>query len=314
MKDFFGKWAAQHDVAIDEGWTVEQICDALVKANVEWPAEMTNEQGWQLWTATLRRDLGVRAVKWDELSPREGEDGSTLEITFTLAASRTFVQRLPRERIRNDEFGQLCTGLERDLREWNTADLAEREAKMALLAAEWEVRAPDLMDHVVGYRAWNLNGGQIKPIGAGDDVWKGGEEVRASCKNGGLHVSPDSECECGLYAWHDFERVKANANESQVFGAVQAWGRIEVHSDGFRSEFMRPCMLAYDDSDDQLVSTLDGETPEVRRGPDFDRVTRIADLLGGDIEVVGYSVIQERGRDYGLTLSAKDTPDLFPST
>lgn len=311
MKDFFAKWAEQHGVPVEEGWTVEQICDALIAAGTEWPADLVNEQGWQLWTATLRRDLGVRSIKWDEIVDKES-GGNDLEITFTLAASRTYIQRISRQRIKTQEFGELCTGLERDLREWNTIDLAEREAQMKILATEWESRAPDLMDYVVGYRAWNLHGGQIKPIGAGDDVWKGGLEVRASCKNGGLHVSPDSECECGLYAWHDFERVKAGVNEAQVYGAVQAWGRIEVHQEGFRSEYMQPVMLAYDDTDDVLVSN-DVGGPALKRSEDYERVKRIADLLGGDIEVIGYSVMQERGRNYGRTLSAAETPDLFPS-
>lgn len=310
MKDFFASWARQHGVPIEDNWTVEQICDAIVGRKLPWPDELVNEQGWQLWTATLRYDLGVKSIKWDEVSASDSDP--EIEIVFTLSAKRQWKAKIARNLLRSEDFGRVCAMLERSLREWNTTDLAEREAAMAAAAREWTERAPDLMDHVVGYRAWNLDGSRIKPIGMGEDVWEGGKEVRATCTHGHMHIAPDPDCECGLYAWHSFEQVRGGARGDQVFGAVQAWGHIEVHGTGFRAEYMRPVMLAYDDSDDRMQ--MGGPNDGLRTyGADYFRVKKIAETLGGELKVVGFSEFQRAGEKFGLTLSP-GTPDLFPPT
>ncbi|MBK8293715.1 MAG: hypothetical protein IPK93_02670 [Solirubrobacterales bacterium] len=62
--------------------------------------------------------------------------------------------------------------------------------------------------------------------------------------------APKHECSCGLYAFHawpeHFGRSllgPATLEYPQVFGVVEAWGRTELHNDGFRAEFARPLAL-----------------------------------------------------------------------
>jgi hypothetical protein len=79
VRDLFRDHARCVGVQAGDDWTVEQICEALVDAEAPWPASMTNEQGWQLWTAVMRRRIGVKAIMWDEV-PRN--EGAVLEVAF----------------------------------------------------------------------------------------------------------------------------------------------------------------------------------------------------------------------------------------
>jgi hypothetical protein len=62
-----------------------------------------------------------------------------------------------------------------------------------------------------------------------------------------LHAAPAPTCACGFYAWHETGRLPQPPGwEAEwVYGAVLAWGRTEVHADGFRAEFAEPVVLAY---------------------------------------------------------------------
>jgi hypothetical protein len=53
------------------------------------------------------------------------------------------------------------------------------------------------------------------------------------------HESPHPDCQCGIYAYHS---PGARSYYGEVWwceGVVAAWGRIEVHADGYRAEFAR---------------------------------------------------------------------------
>jgi hypothetical protein len=50
-------------------------------------------------------------------------------------------------------------------------------------------------------------------------------------------------CRCGLHAFHEIESL-GDGGGADVIGAVLAWGAIEVHNEGFRSQFQRPIVLA----------------------------------------------------------------------
>jgi hypothetical protein len=64
------------------------------------------------------------------------------------------------------------------------------------------------------------------------------------------HAAPDPKCRCGLYAWHDAGRLPDASGYAAeyVYGAILAWGRIEVHGDGLRAEYAEPVVLAYDET------------------------------------------------------------------
>lgn len=59
--------------------------------------------------------------------------------------------------------------------------------------------------------------------------------------------------QCGLYAYHDaLGELSAEegpfGNTEWVCGAVAAWGKLEVHKDGFRAEFAEIVALGYVES------------------------------------------------------------------
>lgn len=134
---------------------------------------------------------------------------------------------------------------------------AARERERRAAREEFAGRAPDLMEAVVGFRQWNLEGGRLMPIGAGADVWRGADEIRAECTSG-LHDAPASGCHCGLNAWHDFSAEWLESGG--VAGVVVGRGAVRVHVDGWRAEYARPVALAYGEgewhSSDPVVQAL----------------------------------------------------------
>lgn len=311
MKQKFAEWAKAHDVPVEDGWTVEQICDAIVTRGVEWPPNLVNEEGWQLYTAVLRREVNVQAIAWDELSADE-EGEAALEVTCRLQDRREFKTKIARSSLKSTEFGAICRVVEDRLRAWKVKDDAVREAHLAAKDdKEYDGKVPDLMEYVIGFRSWNLSGERIVPIGAGNDVWDGGREVRAQCGKGELHRAPAPDCECGLYAWNDWAAISGDcsASPTKVYGAVQACGRMEVHNEGFRAEYMRPVVFGYDDSDDTVEADEDGKMVRTH-GPDYERVQRIVKWLGGDVPVVPFSEVPMKAREFGQMVA--DNPFLLP--
>jgi hypothetical protein len=60
------------------------------------------------------------------------------------------------------------------------------------------------------------------------------------------HDAPHAECGCGLYAYHPAPELSASLARSKsglIGGIVEAWGRIELHEQGFRGQFARPLAL-----------------------------------------------------------------------
>jgi hypothetical protein len=135
--------------------------------------------------------------------------------------------------------------------------LREREEEAA---RSWDERPPDYMDYVIGFRAWQIVGRpglwQLGSVGIGDETeWNGREEVKAICRSDSRfftdpddedewtdsHPIPSPNCTCGFYAWHNPEDVSLHTD---VWGAVIARGRLEVHREGFRAEYMQPLAFA----------------------------------------------------------------------
>lgn len=135
--------------------------------------------------------------------------------------------------------------------------------------------APDLIAPVIGFRAWRLGADRLLspyiPC-----RWEG-RTMHAQCYDANRtllrgegwldapHPSPDPRCQCGIYAYHR-PGLRAYYGEfAWAEGIIAAWGRIEVHADGFRAESGRIEALARPDRED----------PSVVR-----TVERIADGLG----------------------------------
>ena len=104
---------------------------------------------------------------------------------------------------------------------------------------------------VIGFRAWSIDGYRLGSANRRLHAhWRIGVN-RAECLTDRLHASllqrgvwtvepwdgpahdaPDPDCQCGLYAYHDPWRADAfRSGDVKVYGAVTAWGRMEVHAD-----------------------------------------------------------------------------------
>jgi len=116
------------------------------------------------------------------------------------------------------------------------------------------VKAPDLILPVVGFRAWRLGANRLLspyiPC-----RWEG-RTMHAECYDANRtllrgqgwldapHASPDPHCQCGIYAYHR-PGLRAYYGEfAWAEGIIAAWGRVEVHADGFRAEHARVEALA----------------------------------------------------------------------
>jgi hypothetical protein len=123
--------------------------------------------------------------------------------------------------------------------------------------------APDLFEKVIGFRAWSI--GRFSrhgfPQPPNDDLWSvGNHPVRwesatmtARCLKdryglGGIDhsdtVVPHVACKCGIYANHQLG-WPSSAPEGMCIGAVAAWGRIQVHGRGFRSQHAQIVALGF---------------------------------------------------------------------
>lgn len=104
---------------------------------------------------------------------------------------------------------------------------------------------------VLGYRQWRLDGYRLQPaVTFKGGHWQPGPNTARCVREPpagrpvGEHCTPDPACECGLYALH-YPPGQPSFGPT-VSGAVLAWGRIEVHAEGFRAEHAEPVVLAYD--------------------------------------------------------------------
>lgn len=116
---------------------------------------------------------------------------------------------------------------------------------------ESELRAPDFIEPVLGFRAWRLRDEELVSPYV-DTPWTG-EPLRARCLRERVHFRPASapheepapmpRCACGIYAY--FDPVDRSGGDPQfIRGAVVVWGRIEVHAEGMRAEYARAVVLA----------------------------------------------------------------------
>ena len=166
---------------------------------------------------------------------------------------------------------------------------------------------------VHGLRTWSLSlDRESRPglIGYGHTRWEpGGRPTRAECLPGdgtpAAHPEgspvPAEGCACGLYANHtwardpnsDFLRVDGMGLEpDDVFGVVEAWGRMEVHEDGFRAEFARPIALFA-----RTGAELEWDVPSERMAAEYGCVL----IRVGSVEELAAELEQfDRGLDRAL--------------
>jgi hypothetical protein len=160
-------------------------------------------------------------------------------------------------------------------------------------------RAPDLIEPVIGYRQWTVEGNVLRsPFRRVH--WRN-PVARAHC-NLSLarfalghepHDAPHPDCDCGIYALHNPRGgLHTVGDECPVWGAVALWGRIEAHDGGMRAQTARIVALA-DDPD---------TGPAQRR-----RMRRVARTLG--VEVAPLRDLEAAAAHHGRPLA----PGLLPA-
>ena len=136
--------------------------------------------------------------------------------------------------------------------------------------------APDLVAPVVAFRAWKIIGERL--VSPNIPVRWEGRTLHAACHpvqkrimlghRGWLdadHASPDPRCQCGIYGYFTPGPRSWYGEAFWCEGVVTAWGRIEVHRDGFRAQHARVEALA---------------APDETRALGADAVRAAADALG----------------------------------
>jgi hypothetical protein len=104
---------------------------------------------------------------------------------------------------------------------------------------------PDLIDPVIGFRQWRLDGDQLWSPRC-DVLWEDAH-MTATCPLDTHPVDdvPGHSCSCGLYAYYEpCPRTASAATLDLLAGAVILWGAIELHSGGLRAEHCQMIALA----------------------------------------------------------------------
>lgn len=214
------------------------------------------------------------------------------------------------------------------------------QRELALRIDEWKrglhaPQVPDLTQHIIGFREWKIDwrNKTLGPIGIGGAPWSGRNWQDAECRGAGTrapygHSSPHPDCDCGLYALHDFpdEPTYGSAEHpGKVWGVVQAKGRIEVHKTGFRAEYARPMMLAQagttewfvprHDASGRLVTNAEYHrlSPEEKQAAQpvesrSDRaIAALAKSLG--LDFVRWDYVRTKAQEYGLFVPQNLRPE-----
>jgi hypothetical protein len=119
--------------------------------------------------------------------------------------------------------------------------------------------APLFAEAIEGVRVWEAieseDGEPLLRAWVQDSAWPCDGPMRASCVGAWRrlpteHVPPHGPCTCGIYALHPWRgsgELLGNLArcDAGVVGAVRAWGRVELHHSGFRSEWARPSRLFF---------------------------------------------------------------------
>lgn len=135
----------------------------------------------------------------------------------------------------------------------------DREASARLPEQE----TPAVPGRIHGLRGWSLyEEGPFRRLGSRTRamIWPPNDNMVAAClgsEYSAAHPAPAPGCHCGIHAHHPFgagvevlaeslatpESGFANGIGWTVYGVISAWGRVEVHADGFRAERARPVAL-----------------------------------------------------------------------
>jgi hypothetical protein len=106
-------------------------------------------------------------------------------------------------------------------------------------------RAPDLVEPVVGFRQWRVDGEGLRSLHIEERWTTATLESRCARHDHPGECAPMPRCCCGIHAWYRrVPRLASAGTWDLVCGAVVLWGRIELHRTGMRGQFATIVALA----------------------------------------------------------------------
>lgn len=125
-----------------------------------------------------------------------------------------------------------------------TTDLLESLKAATPYKPAPQLRVPDMVECIVGWRAWMLSKtGLLESLGQ-NSVWPAKQMISAVCEASGRHPAPNWGCTCGIWAFKDVDKLVAAIGGSyagtKVIGPVSLWGKVIETENGWRAEFAYP--------------------------------------------------------------------------
>lgn len=114
---------------------------------------------------------------------------------------------------------------------------------------------PDVVEPIVGYRAWRIENDVLCSTTYRHNIWLPGKTLKAKCSydstennkrctlQHSLHHPPHKGGLCGFYAYNEPEwniiKLKVGGCYSLALGEVELWGKIIEHEVGYRGQYAR---------------------------------------------------------------------------
>jgi hypothetical protein len=98
------------------------------------------------------------------------------------------------------------------------------------------VRAPDLIEPLIGYRHWRLHDTSLFSPFIEYRWTRGVNSARCTMAAGHADSAPGHDCVCGLHAWYRPAPRLGYATPDLIGGAVALWGEVELHPTGMRAQ------------------------------------------------------------------------------
>ena len=104
------------------------------------------------------------------------------------------------------------------------------------IAVASAARAPDLVEPLVGYRQWRLDGTALRSPFVDYQWTRGANTARCTVGTGHPDPAPGHGCVCGIHAWYRPCPRLGYATPDLIGGAVVLWGEVELHPTGMRAQ------------------------------------------------------------------------------
>lgn len=101
----------------------------------------------------------------------------------------------------------------------------------------------NLMEPLVGWRAWHVKNGRLTSLFQGVEFWLPEKPFHARCVPKICAHCPTMNHTCGIYAKNNFGQVREFLAHGEACGIVLGWGRYVRGVDGWRSEFAYPARI-----------------------------------------------------------------------